>query len=82
MLIKAINFFLNVNSVKHSESMFSRRVFEGLACGTPIISNYSKGIKTLFKRIVTAGETKEELKPILTKLFFDEYEYRKIRYKE
>ncbi|HFC9355713.1 TPA: glycosyltransferase [Enterococcus hirae] len=74
---KGYKFLLNVNSVKHSESMFSRRVFEGLACGTPIISNYSKGIKTLFKRIVTAGETTEELKPILTKLFYDEYEYRK-----
>lgn len=74
---KGYKFLLNVNSVKHSESMFSRRVFEGLACGTPIISNYSKGIKTLFKRVVTSGETKEELEPILAKLFFDEYEYRK-----
>lgn len=74
---KGYKFLLNVNSVKHSESMFSRRVFEGLACGTPIISNYSKGIKSLFKRIVTAGETKGELKPTLTKLFYDEYEYRK-----
>jgi len=40
--------FLNVNSVSDSATMFSRRVFELLACGTPVISTYSRGIEETF----------------------------------
>ena len=40
--------FLNVNSVTDSPTMFSRRVFELLACGTPIVSAYAQGIEDLF----------------------------------
>lgn len=36
--------FLNVNSVQDSPTMFSRRVFEVLLSGTPVISGYSLGI--------------------------------------
>jgi 2-polyprenyl-3-methyl-5-hydroxy-6-metoxy-1,4-benzoquinol methylase/spore maturation protein CgeB len=39
--------FLNVNSVKHSPTMCSRRVFELLASGTPVVSSYAKGIVEL-----------------------------------
>jgi len=39
--------FLNVNSVKSSPTMFSRRVFELMASGTVVISTYSKGIEEL-----------------------------------
>jgi len=39
--------FLNVNSVTQSPTMFSRRVFELLACGTPVISTVSRGIEQL-----------------------------------
>ncbi|TWT43715.1 Ubiquinone biosynthesis O-methyltransferase [Phycisphaerae bacterium RAS1] len=39
--------FLNVNSVKDSPTMFSRRVLELLACGTPVISSYSLGIEKM-----------------------------------
>lgn len=44
---KRYRVFLNVNSVKQSPTMFSRRVFELLACGTPVISTYSRGIVEL-----------------------------------
>lgn len=40
--------FLNVNSVSDSATMFSRRVFELLACGTPVISTWSRGIEETF----------------------------------
>lgn len=40
--------FLNVNSVVNSKSMFSRRVFELLACGTPVVSTTSLGIEETF----------------------------------
>jgi hypothetical protein len=39
--------FLNVNSVVDSPTMFSRRVFELLACGTPVVSTASRGITEL-----------------------------------
>lgn len=39
--------FMNVNCVTESLTMFSRRVFEILACGTPVISAYALGIQTL-----------------------------------
>ena len=53
--------FLNVNSVKDSPTMFSRRVFELLACGTPVISTYALGIeKLLGHESVALVETAEE----------------------
>jgi spore maturation protein CgeB len=39
--------FLNVNSVTKSPTMFSRRVFELLACGTAVISTPSVGVSQL-----------------------------------
>ena len=39
--------FLNVNSVTDSPTMFSRRVFELLACGTPVVSTHANGIENL-----------------------------------
>ncbi|GEM_PF-4436911 len=45
-------FQINMNSVQHSSTMFARRVFESLAAGTPVIGNYSQGVKELFGDIV------------------------------
>ncbi|MFH2005530.1 MAG: glycosyltransferase [bacterium] len=42
---KRYRVFLNVNSVIDSPTMFSRRVFELLACGTPVVSTRSRGIE-------------------------------------
>ena len=44
---KRYQVFLNLNSVANSPTMFARRVFELLACGTPVISSYSEGIEEL-----------------------------------
>lgn len=49
---KNYNIFLNVNTVLNSPTMYSRRVFELLACGTAIVTTESKGIKNDFKDIV------------------------------
>jgi spore maturation protein CgeB len=49
---KKYKIFLNVNSVQYSPTMFSRRVFEVLLSGTPVISGYSLGIEKLL-----GGET-------------------------
>jgi spore maturation protein CgeB len=73
---KGYKVMLNVNSVKYSPTMFSRRVFEGLACGTPIISSYSEGIKRIFKDIVLISENEQELEEYINKLMTDEDFYR------
>jgi spore maturation protein CgeB len=64
--------FLNVNSVRNSPTMFARRVFELLACGTPVISTYSKGIiEILGEDTVFITETEEETTKYLDKLIND-----------
>lgn len=65
--------FLNVNSVKTSPTMFSRRVFELLACGTPVISTYSKGIEELLGTdLVLLTESETQTKRHLQKLLDDQ----------
>lgn len=49
--------FLNVNSVSDSPSMFSRRVFELLACGTPVISTPAQGIEEMLGDTVLITES-------------------------
>lgn len=61
---------LNVNSVSNSPTMFSRRVFELLACGTPVVSTHSLGIERIFKGLVATveseGETIDALESLMT----------------
>ena len=53
--------FLNVNSVADSPTMFSRRVFEILASGTPVVSTYATGIEELLGAdCVALARTQEE----------------------
>lgn len=72
---KGYKVMINVNSVKESPTMFSRRVFEGLACGTPVVSSYSEGINNLFYNIVVASDDKDELVNELNKLHNNQYYY-------
>jgi spore maturation protein CgeB len=63
--------FLNVNSVKESPTMFSRRVFELLAVGTPVISTYSKGIVELLGDSVFITESEADTRRHLDLLLND-----------
>jgi len=49
--------FLNVNSVTDSKTMFSRRVLELLACGTPVVSGPSPGMEAMLGAGVVAEST-------------------------
>jgi spore maturation protein CgeB len=69
--------FLNVNSVANSKTMFARRVFELLASGTPVVSNYSKGIENIFGDIVQMVETEDEAQKALERLMYDEEYWRR-----
>ena len=54
---------LNVNTVTGSPTMFSRRVFESLACGTPVLSSESVGMSRMLGGHV---ESREALRTSLT----------------
>lgn len=70
--------FLNVNSVVDSPTMFSRRVFELMACGTPIVSTYAKGIENLFESdAVWLVRNREEADEAIHTLMTDDDEWRR-----
>lgn len=62
---------LNVNSVADSPTMFSRRVFELTACGTPVVSTVSRGIDLLFGKIVPTVEMEAEAVEVIHRLMND-----------
>jgi hypothetical protein len=73
---KRYRVFLNVNSVKQSPTMFSRRVFELLACGTPVISTYSQGlVEMLGDDVVFITESDADTERHLERLLGDEEEW-------
>jgi len=66
---KQYRVFLNVNSVTDSPTMFSRRVFELLACGTPVVSTPARGIEELLGRdVVRLVSSREEAQEALQSL--------------
>lgn len=70
---KRYRVFLNVNSVTNSPTMFSRRVFELLACGTPVISSYSAGIEELLGAdVVLMSDDEERTRELLERLLNDD----------
>lgn len=74
---KGYKYTININSVKQSPTMFARRVYESLASGTPVVSNYSKGVVEQFGDIVCASDNPDEIVSFLEKMQ-DESEYRKV----
>ena len=76
---KRYRVFLNVNSVKNSRTMFSRRVFELMACGTPVISTPSVGISELLgDDLVVRAESERETRDALERLLKDEDEWARM----
>lgn len=53
---KGYNYSINLNSVKSSQGMFARRVFEVLASNTVLVSNYSRAIKMLLGDLVICSD--------------------------
>jgi len=81
-LYKEYKVFLNVNSVNESPTMFSRRVFEILASGTPIISPPNQGILNLLgDDIVLFSSSEKETEEHLNRLFTDEIYWKKLSLK-
>ncbi|ODU66948.1 MAG: hypothetical protein ABT16_00245 [Rhodanobacter sp. SCN 65-17] len=70
--------FLNVNSVIDSPTMFSRRVFELLACGTPVVSTWSRGTEETFgSDLIWHVRNREEAEEAIRVLMTDDAEWRR-----
>ncbi|MBT4119649.1 MAG: glycosyltransferase [Candidatus Peribacter sp.] len=67
-IYRSYSVFLNIGCVQDSPTMFSRRVFEVLASGTPLISAYSKGIDNLFGDEVHLSRNEQETTAHLNEL--------------
>ena len=65
---------LNVNTVTESPTMFARRAFESLACGTPVISSESVGMSRMLGEHVRVARSAEETAGHLLDLLGDEEE--------
>ena len=63
--------FLNVNSVETSPTMFSRRVFELLACGTNVVSSPSVGMTRMLPDLVLVASSAAETTSALKELHSD-----------
>ncbi|MDC3411822.1 glycosyltransferase [Aquibacillus sp. 3ASR75-11] len=68
---KEYKVFLNVNSVRDSKTMFSRRVFELLASGTSVVSTKSEGVSHLFSDVVYVVESEEETRTAIGNILDD-----------
>ena len=63
---------VNVNTVTDSPTMFSRRVFESLACGTPVISTDSVGLEATLGGYVRITRNSQDTTSHLNELLADE----------
>ena len=75
---KSFKLFLNVNTIVDSPTMMSRRVYELLASGTPVISSPSKALEEQFPGIVQIASTAAEAKRIAGELLEDEWKWLRL----
>jgi len=68
---KGYRYAININSIKTSQTMFARRVFELLASNTLTASNYAKGIRVMFGDLVIASDDAAQLAARLGELDAD-----------
>jgi glycosyltransferase involved in cell wall biosynthesis len=58
---KGYHYAINLNSIKQSQTMFARRVYELLASNTVTVSNFSRGIRLMFGDLVVVSDSGEEV---------------------
>lgn len=76
---KGYRYAINLNSIKQSQSMFARRVYELLASNTVTVSNFSRGLRLMFGDLVVTTDSGEEIVRRLRKLCEDDVQMRKYR---
>lgn len=77
-LYKKFKIFLNVNTIVDSPTMMSRRVYELLACGTPVVSTPSKAIEEQFCGIIQVANNAKEANLIIGRLLTNTHYWDKV----
>lgn len=76
---KGYRYGININTVKQSQSMFARRVFDLLACNTVTISNFSRGLRMMLGDLVISSDDAGQLTERVAPLIADDETYRRFR---
>jgi spore maturation protein CgeB len=76
---KGYRYGINLNTVKQSQTMFARRIFELLASNTVVISNFSRGARLMFGEAVISSDEPSQLRKRLESISRDDATYRKFR---
>ena len=76
---KGYKYGINLNTIKESQSMFARRVFELMASNTIVVSNFSRGMRRLFGDLVISSDKNTEIQKKLKPLIEDDIHYKKHR---
>jgi len=58
---KGYEYGINMNSVKRSQTMFARRVFELMASNTLVVSNFSRAMRMQFGDLVISSDSESEI---------------------
>lgn len=58
---KGYRYAINLNSIKQSQTMFARRVYELLGCNTITVSNFSRGVRLMFGELVVTSDSGSEI---------------------
>lgn len=74
---KGYRYAINLNSIKQSQTMFARRVYELLGSNTITVSNFSRGVRLLFGDLVIASDSGKEIVDRLQRL--DDEDSQKLR---
>ena len=65
---KRYRYALNLNSIKDSQTLLARRVFELLSSGTSVVSNYARGLRNLFGELIPMSESAAGFERIMKEL--------------
>lgn len=76
---KGYRFGINMNTIKQSQTMFARRVFELMASNTVVVSNFSRGTRLLFGDLVVCSDHGPQVAERVAPLTKDDTLYRKFR---
>lgn len=58
---KGYRYAINLNSIKQSQTMFARRVYELLGSNTLTVSNFSRGLRLMFGDLVRSSDNGQQL---------------------
>jgi len=76
---KGYRYSVNLNSIKQSQTMFARRVYELLASNAVTVSNFSRGLRLMLGDLVISTDDGTRLLDQVQQFTGDEVRYRKFR---